>query len=432
MRCGVGRILVAVLLSAVPFCAARAQTEPDLGTAADFAVLGGTVVTCTGATITGDVGINTGTVGTCPTPGTIHNGDLAAHQAYADFRTAYRALALVSCGVDKTGSTLGGETLAPGVYCFTGAATLAGTLTLDPGINANPVWIFKVGTSGTGALTSTGFSVVKTGGGGECNDNVFWWIAEASTLTDSGFIGTILAGTDITMTRGSLHGRVLATGAVTLTGPSSVGGLALQPATLPSGWLFNDYSQPEPVMASGGTGPYTYSIASGSLPTGLTLDTSTGMMISGTPTMAGIYTFVVCAVDSKGFAGSRSYSITITDPTAAGVFASSNAWITNGKVTATWQSNVEAGVAQYQVHISKRADRGFAPVDSTVTAPKGNNSSYLVTFRLPQSLRNARTIYVKVQDLDMDGQIFWSTVSVIQRNDVSRRPPGKQTVPLRR
>jgi len=44
-------VLFAALLSAVPFHAAFAQTAPALGRAASFAVLGGTAVSLTDATI---------------------------------------------------------------------------------------------------------------------------------------------------------------------------------------------------------------------------------------------------------------------------------------------------------------------------------------------------------------------------------------------
>jgi hypothetical protein len=46
---------------------------------------------------------------------------------------------------------------------------------------------------------------------------VSWWTAEAATLTDSVVRGSILAGTSITVTRGSLDGQALAKAAVTLT-----------------------------------------------------------------------------------------------------------------------------------------------------------------------------------------------------------------------
>jgi hypothetical protein len=51
------------------------------------------------------------------------------------------------------------------------------------------------------------------------------------------------------------------------------------PSVLPEGKVGQAYSQP--VTASGGTPPYQWSVASGQLPSGLTLD-PTGQ-ISGTP-----------------------------------------------------------------------------------------------------------------------------------------------------
>lgn len=49
--------------------------------------------------------------------------------------------------------------------------------------------------------------------------------------------------------------------------------------------------------ASGGVPPYTYSISSGALPTGLSLNTSTGA-ITGTPTTAGQFQFTCFVSDS--------------------------------------------------------------------------------------------------------------------------------------
>ena len=215
-------VLFAALLSAAPFHAALAADAPDLGSAETFAVLGGSAVTLTDSDVIGDVGVDTGiaiTLTGSTISGTIHAGDAVAQEAYEDFLAAYDALAIEPCDVDLSGQPLAGQFLAPGVYCFDAAATeTGGVLTLvNPQNDPNPVWIFKIGTSGTGALTATNFSVVMASGE-TCNKNVFWWTAEAATLTDSGFIGSILAGTSITVTRGSLDGQALAKVAVTLTG----------------------------------------------------------------------------------------------------------------------------------------------------------------------------------------------------------------------
>jgi len=208
--------MFAALLSAAPFHAAFAQAAPSLGSAGSFGVLAGTEVTCTDSIVNGDVGVSPGTAITqvnCTINGTMHAGDASASTAHDDFLAAYDALALEHCDEFLSG-TLAGVTRPPGVYCFDAAATLTGQLTLDG--PANGVWIFKIGTGGTGALTGTNFSVVMSGGGQACN--VYWWVAEAATMTTSNFQGTILAGAATTFTGGSLIGRDLAKAAATLTG----------------------------------------------------------------------------------------------------------------------------------------------------------------------------------------------------------------------
>ena len=194
--------------------------------AADFAVLGGAAVTCTASRITGDMGLaNAGTITNtgCTITGATEAGTAVAQSAYDSFLAEYANVrSLPPC--DFNNVPLAGAFLPPGVYCYEAAVTVTGsTLTLVG--SATDTWIFRIGTSGTGALTGTNFTVVMTGGA-TCNNDVLWWTAQAATLTDSAFMGNILAGTDITVTRGNLAGQVLAggtgttalrTGAVTLT-----------------------------------------------------------------------------------------------------------------------------------------------------------------------------------------------------------------------
>ena len=205
--------------------AALAANAPGLGSAGSFAVLsaapgGGGAVTCTDSTITGDVG-SSGLPASVVQTGCTINGAIVAPvsaSVLSDFNTAYDAYGSIACDQTLTG-TLAGITLTPGVYCFDAAATLTGVLTLKG--PANGTWIFKIGTSGTGALTGTNFSVVMAGAGSSCNVN--WWVAQAATMTTSNFIGTILAGAAITTTGGTFTGDALAKAAVTLTGTSLVG-----------------------------------------------------------------------------------------------------------------------------------------------------------------------------------------------------------------
>ena len=187
--------------------------------ASNFAVLANAGVTCTDGTIIGDVGTFSATGAitrtTCPITGTVHVGDGVATQAYNDFLNTYAVLAPQAGDVcTMLTGTLAGVILAPGVYCFDAAATLTGVLTLDG--PADGIWIFRIGTSGTGALTGSSFSVVMAGGGQP--GNVTWWVAQGVTLTDSHVIGTILGGADITLTRGTFDGNAWAKADVTITG----------------------------------------------------------------------------------------------------------------------------------------------------------------------------------------------------------------------
>ena len=66
------------------------------------------------------------------------------------------------------------------------------------------------------------------------------------------------------------------------------------------------------LIAAGGFATYTFSISSGSLPAGLTLNTSTGA-VTGTPSAAGAFNFTAQVVDSSGVAaGTVTSSCTIT------------------------------------------------------------------------------------------------------------------------
>lgn len=185
-----------------------------------FAVLARTAVSCSGGSITGDVGtfqapgelppgVVTLTTG-CVVNGAVHVGDAAAKAAFNSFLADYAALAPKAGDVCPiiTG-TLAGQTLTPGVYCVSSEAK-TGTLTLaGPG---SGVWIIKVP---SGALTGTNFSVVMTGGGDPCN--VTWWVDAATTMTTSAFQGNILAGAAITMTAGTSNGNAWSKADVTFT-----------------------------------------------------------------------------------------------------------------------------------------------------------------------------------------------------------------------
>lgn len=87
-------------------------------------------------------------------------------------------------------------------------------------------------------------------------------------------------------------------------------GLTIITTTLPTAQQNVSYTAT--LQASGGTGTgYTWSVTTGSLPTGLGLNSSTGV-ISGTPTVPGNYPFTVKVVDSGSNQATQPLSITVS------------------------------------------------------------------------------------------------------------------------
>ncbi|MBI1762436.1 MAG: putative Ig domain-containing protein, partial [Acidobacteria bacterium] len=86
--------------------------------------------------------------------------------------------------------------------------------------------------------------------------------------------------------------------------------ITLTPASLPGGTVGTAYSQ---AVSASPAGSYSYAVSSGALPTGLTLNASTGA-ITGTPTTNGSFTFTIRA-SAGACNGSSSYSVTIACPT---------------------------------------------------------------------------------------------------------------------
>ena len=136
--------------------------------------------------------------------------------------------------------------------------------------------------------------------------------------------------------------------------------------------------------ASGGVTPYTFSIASGSLPLGLTLNTATGV-VSGTPTAIGVSSFVIQVTDAASSTATASCSITITVPTATiscsititVPFRANCGTATGGGVGTTYTQTMAkvGGVGPYTWTILS----GTIPPGTTLTASTGVITGTLTT-----------------------------------------------------
>ena len=96
-----------------------AASSPRLGTVQNFAVLAGSTITNTGATVvTGELGLSPGTSLTGFPPGVVngtkHLADGAALQAKTDLITAYNDAANSPTTINLTGENLGNKNLEPG------------------------------------------------------------------------------------------------------------------------------------------------------------------------------------------------------------------------------------------------------------------------------------------------------------------------------
>jgi hypothetical protein len=128
--------------------------------------------------------------------------------------------------------------------------------------------------------------------------------------------------------------------------------LTITTLSLSSGQVGTAYSQT--LAASGGTIPYTWSLTSGTLPGGLTLNSSTGLL-SGTPTAAAngaALTFKVTdSTTSTAQTETASFTITIVSGTGYSVML-------------TWAASSSSATTGYNVYRSSVSGSGYAKINS--------------------------------------------------------------------
>src|SRR5215469_12246831 len=131
----------------------------------------------------------------------------------------------------------------------------------------------------------------------------------------------------------------------------------------------------------GGTGAVTWSLTTGTLPPGLTLTPSTGV-ISGTPTAAGTSAITVNAVDSASPPNSVAIALSITVNASAPTFAISTAALPNGTIgvpydqiltatggTAPLTWAVSSGALPAGLTLNPSGEITGIPTSSTTTPP---------------------------------------------------------------
>jgi hypothetical protein len=151
----------------------------------------------------------------------------------------------------------------------------------------------------------------------------------------------------------------------------------------------------ETLSVSGGSwgDTYTFSITSGSLPPGLSLNGSTGV-ISGTPTTAGTYSFTTKVVDKNGSSATATCTVTVkTQPVElqqgnCGQYAQ-----TGQGYSGTWQAT--GGQGQYHYSISNGSLPPGLSLNSqtgTISGTPTQSGTWVYTGKVTDSAGNSDTI----------------------------------------
>lgn len=164
--------------------------------------------------------------------------------------------------------------------------------------------------------------------------------------------------------------------------------LAEANVTLPNATELTPYAFQ--LLEQGGVGTLTWTQTGGTLPPGISL--SSGGILNGIPTTAGVYSFTVSVTDSSSpqkAAASGLLTITVQPQPPTGLVASPQA---TGLITLTWTPSPAGDLAGYKVY------QGTSPGNYTTTIIVGNTNTYV-----DSGLMSGTTYYFVVTALSSSG-----------------------------
>lgn len=245
---------------------------------------------------------------------------------------------------------------------------------------------FTLPTSGASATFATTNGCVVTA---DCTiAPISGGVATTSTLTANGTAGSYTAQANAA---GAPVDSPTASYALQNFAP-----ITLSPASLPpgtntgaNGTVGAPYSQT--LTATGGTGAaYTFSVSSGTLPPGITLNPTTGVL-SGTPTAVGSgpYTFTVTVTDNSAFAnnntftGQQTYTVTIAPASTSLTVANASAPLSASAQNIPLSATVTDGIPVNEGTVTFTVTQGATTIGSPVTSGTVTNGQASATFVLP-------------------------------------------------
>ena len=314
--------------------------------------------------------------------------------------------------------TLSGTPTATGTFSFTvgvtdakgQSATQATSITISAGVSAT----FAAPPT---AVVDTPYSVTLTATGGT---TPYTWSVNAGTLPAGLTLSSagVLSGTPTSTGSTTFSVNVIDanngidTTSITLTVTSSVTFTFPAP---PSGTVGTPYSVT--LTAAGGTTPYTWSISAGSLPAGLTLNTSTGV-VSGTPTTAGTSSFTAKVTDAQSKTATFATSITILSSMLTVAVSASPATVAPGgtvsyTITATNSGQTALTGATFTNPLTDVLDDAAYNDDASATAGSVGFASPNLTWtgNLAVGASATITFSVTVKNPDTGNKTLASTVT---------------------
>ena len=198
----------------------------------------------------------------------------------------------------------------------TSSSAPAGTLPTAPTVTAISPTNFAAGGGNDVKITGTGLNgatAIEIGTAAQFTAGTPTTLVLCASSGPGCFTVTNSTTLDISAMPGHVAGavtvQVVTLGTSASTAYTYNSGPALLFPAPPGGEAGVPYS--DQLTVTGGTSPFTWSVSAGSLPPGVTLNASTGLL-SGTPTTAGTYSFTVKVADTSGQSNTQAVILTVT------------------------------------------------------------------------------------------------------------------------
>lgn len=158
---------------------------------------------------------------------------------------------------------------------------------------------------------------------------------------------------------------------LSVSGSGSGSSVSITTSSMPGATVGTGYSKA--LTASGGTSPYTWGLAGGSLPSGLSLNSSTGV-VSGTPSQQGTASFTVTVSDSTQQTAQAALSITVSAATNNTALVITTTSLPGAQVSVAYSATLTAANGTTPYTWSLASNSGPLPAGLTLSATTGTIS----------------------------------------------------------